>query len=408
MKIIEPDSAFKLLCSFTLSSTDQEVLSLLYLPIIKSDAFSLYHYFLSLKSVDYSYIYHDDALKNLGFDESKFLNARSALEGIGLLESFRKKEIKDDNKILYFYKLLPPANPKKFFSDVLFTNLLSTLIGKKRFFEVFNHFKIKDEFDEKQFIDYTSQFKDVYLHQIKATGVISSDDTEELADKDYKKVAAFTSEELKKRIQINNYQFIISEDLLNKVTDTCILYGIDLEKCLQLLSKNTDSDGKIYFDRFVDDCRLINNYITESSESSKELSNDSKANQLISVLTTITPQYFLQIKFNIKKLPPYIYEEIEKLKSDFNLPNSLINVILDYSIRKTNNRFNSLFIDKVALTIKSAKIVEPYEAMVFLNSSDFNAIKKKRTKSVSKKKLSENEIEVSENDISAIKDMMNL
>ncbi len=410
MKIIEADSAFKLFCSFTLSSTDQEVLGLLYLPIIKSDAFSLYQYFLSLKFLNYPYIYHHDALTNLGFDESRFLNARSALEGIGLLESYRKKEKKSDDKIVYFYKLLPPANPKKFFSDVLFSNLLSSNIGKKRFFEVFNHFKIKDDFDEKDFINYTSQFKDIYMHQIVPENLVSPEDTQNIVDKKYKKINSFSIDLLKEKLIASNLNLQLNDSVLNNIADICNLYGIENDKCFELLIKNTDSDGKFYLDKFIDDCRLINNYVNESTSSSKELSDDFKANKLIKVLSEITPQYFLQIKFNMEKLPSYIYEEIEKLKTDFLLSNPLINVILDYSIRKTNNRFNSLFIDKVALTIKSSKIVEPYEAMVFLNSADFSNAKRKRTTSkISKKKIDDvADDDVSEKDILAIKDMINL
>ena len=70
MKIIEQDSTYRVHGEFTLSSTDQKVIAFLYLPIIKTDAFSLYEtlYSFSLDTSDLSMSYHDTLFAILGMD----------------------------------------------------------------------------------------------------------------------------------------------------------------------------------------------------------------------------------------------------------------------------------------------------------------------------------------------------
>ena len=135
MLILEEQSSFTLYRDYSLSERDRQVLSLLYLPIIKSDAFSLYFRLndLSYLKLGQDYFYHQEVRNQLGLTIPSFLRARSLLEGIGLRETFRKTSFGDDDrkKVTYIYHLLPPASPKKFFSDLVLKSLLISEIGNK-------------------------------------------------------------------------------------------------------------------------------------------------------------------------------------------------------------------------------------------------------------------------------------
>ena len=76
-------------------------------------------------------------------------------------------------------------------------------------------------------------------------------------------------------------------------------------------------------------------------------------------------------------------EEIEKISSETHLPNAVINVVLDYSLKKTDGKFVSLYIDKVAFSLLGNDIQTPYDAMVYLNSQD---VSKKKAKNTARRK----------------------
>lgn len=94
MKILEKNSYCSIRQRFALSQTDHEVMSFLYLPVIKSDASSLYYalyHYASLNPLLGGFV-HEDLLDILGMNETDFMLARTKLEGIGLIEVYRKEE----------------------------------------------------------------------------------------------------------------------------------------------------------------------------------------------------------------------------------------------------------------------------------------------------------------------------
>ena len=321
MIFIEPNSVFSARVNFSLSLTDCDVLSSLYLPIIKSDAFALYHVLISISRFQFEYVSHDDIFNLLGYNESRFLDAKKNLEAIGLVETYRKKETSKDERIFYIYKILPPATPQKFFADVLYRNLLVSIIGKKKFFDLFNHFKIANTFTDDTFINLSAQFKDVFLSQITDEESINPDDISHILNKEYKSQQTFSFNELKDKLSSINYQFKLNENTVKKVIDTCVLYNVDLDSATKLILENTNLDGKFYIDKFIDASRTLHVYRPINNSSEKEIVGDSKTVQLIQIFTTITPQSLLQMKLNVNKLPSFMYEDIYKLKNDLQLSN---------------------------------------------------------------------------------------
>ena len=96
--------------SFSLSSDDVSTLSLLYAPLIGSEAVMLYFGLQSLlernnlKSEAYT---HREIYDLFGLSEKLFLKARYQLEGIGLLTSYQAGEE-------LIYVICPPLSPKNF------------------------------------------------------------------------------------------------------------------------------------------------------------------------------------------------------------------------------------------------------------------------------------------------------
>ena len=111
MNVLENDSCFRIRLDFSLSEMDQDVLSFLYLPFLKEDAYSLYLSFYRYNSLLKTSVYErsEEFLSLLGFDVSSFLLARRKLEGVGLLETYAKKrktnEVEEKSPIVILFSL---------------------------------------------------------------------------------------------------------------------------------------------------------------------------------------------------------------------------------------------------------------------------------------------------------------
>ena len=145
---------------------------------------------------------------------------------------------------------------------------------------------------------------------------------------------------------------------------------IPLNEGVEIIEKNIDSAGVFYFEEFKKDIRSYRSYLRD--DNTKD--DNYKGGKFYQILTTISPEQYLSIRLNAKA-PAYMLDEIEKIKKETG-----INVVLDYSFRKTDNRFVELYIEKVAYSILSNNITSPYEAMTFLNEQDYRMKNEKKVK----------------------------
>lgn len=207
MKIIEKDSTFSIYLDFTLSITDEQVLSFLYLPIVKLDAFSLYHvlYSFSLNKIEKQYFFHDQIFSLVGMDETRFLDARSRLEAIGLLETYRKENKNDTKNVSYVYKILPPATPKKFFDDPILRTSLNSFVDGKEYVRLKSQFLIQNDNRFESYQNTTTQFNDIFYIDINENEVSLSDNGLMNLSKSYKKQGEFSFTILAKKLKNEMY-----------------------------------------------------------------------------------------------------------------------------------------------------------------------------------------------------------
>ena len=148
--------------SFNLSSDDVSTISLLYSPLIGSEATNLYLVFQgliernNLKSEQYL---HQEVFDLLGLSEKQFLKARYQLEGIGLLVTY----LNDNDELVYM--ICSPLSPKNFIKDATLGLYLYSKVGKENFDKLYNHFKI-EKLDKGNFKNITKNFEDIFTSQI--------------------------------------------------------------------------------------------------------------------------------------------------------------------------------------------------------------------------------------------------
>lgn len=412
MRIVENDSLFIIEKDFSLSHCDIQVLNFLYLPIIKSNALSLYNFLYNYYQLSnhLGEFIHDDIFSLLDMKQADFLLARTTLEGIGLLEVYRKEESSSNNqlKITYIYKLLPPASPKKFFNDILLRSLLNQNVGNKRYFYFQNYFMINKLDDKKEFINVTSQFKDVFSLNAQEGDLALEKVTTSFVDKKYKSQYSFKLSTLIEELSKQQYQIKNIEDKISDIENLCVLYDAKISDVVTLILQNTDSKNVFYFESFSKDIKNL--YMFSVDRKNNESSNITQGNmaELISAFENTSPQEFLSLKLH-SKVPSFMLKTIEGLKENFNFSNGIINVILDYSLKKSSGEFNDTFINKVASTLSFNQVSDTYDAMTKLKSRDFNVSQYKRKKSSTKKVVELKETkEADEHEIKSLFEDLNL
>ena len=138
VKSIEPSSKLNIYTSFSLSNDDVQTLSLLYAPLIGSDAFSLYMYFNSLlerNKLACESLTHKDLFTIFSLKSKTFLEARYKLEAVGLLRTYYSEDE-------YIYILNAPLTAKSFIKDVSLGLYLYSKLNKELYDYVYSHFKI--------------------------------------------------------------------------------------------------------------------------------------------------------------------------------------------------------------------------------------------------------------------------
>lgn len=382
MQILEKDSLLSIQSDFTFSSTDEEVLSLLYLPIVKHEAYSLYHalFSYSLLGKDFSALTHESLSQMLGMDFVSLLESRKRLEAIGLLDTYRKeeKDVKGGIKVLYLYRLLPPATPKKFFDDVLLRTALSSLVSSKEYFRLKSYFKIGHDQVSEDFSKCNATFSSVYTLSVDKDSLSLVDNGIVNIEKSYKKQSTFSMKKVFENLKTDNFKTTEVEKEKQEIENIAILYGIDEQKVTDLIEKNMTIDSSFSLSSFIQDVKMTNQYTPVShEENSTNLQIDGKMGKLIEGFQRLTPVEYLSYRFNAKP-SSFMLEAIERIKQNTGLSNPVLNVVLDYSLRKTNGEFNATFIEKVAYTLSASGATSAYEAMMYLNSRDFEKSKRKK------------------------------
>jgi len=116
-----------------LNDDDRHVLTDLYLPILGTEAFSLYLLLwekLPNKEVITQRKSHAELMSLLGIDLKRFHDARIKAEAVGLIRTFQKK---DDMGPYYIYQLFEPLTPDEFFKDDLMSIFLYEQVGDNKY-----------------------------------------------------------------------------------------------------------------------------------------------------------------------------------------------------------------------------------------------------------------------------------
>ncbi len=162
-KTFNADSKFNIISNFNLATDDLSTLTLLYAPLMGSDAYLLYMSFQALlerNNLKSETLTHKEFFKIYSLKTNDFIKARLKLEGIGLLITYL-----DDNND-YVYIICPPMTPRNFLKDAtLGLYLYAKLEDEESFKKLYSHFKI-EKIDKNNYKNITKSFDEVFESRI--------------------------------------------------------------------------------------------------------------------------------------------------------------------------------------------------------------------------------------------------
>ena len=368
---ILPADKFIVINKTIFNDQDRKLLMRLYQPIIGSDAVSLYFNLWSqldnseFMSNDYTHHY---LINLLGFSIDGFVLAKAKLEAVGLIRTY----VKEDSINNYIYELYSPLNPNDFFSNPILSTLLLSNIGKREYDLILNSFKVPN-INLKEYKEVTSSFSDVFS--------ISN------TQKDYSTL------DLKTR-NINNLAFDIGFDLeeclatipeemlnlrsVNKgvrelLLKIAFIYDFNLETMSTIIRESINEKNAIDKEKLRTNARKyytfqnggkLPNIIFKCQPEylRKPQGDNSKMAQIIYMFEKTSPYNFLASKIGTKPSKTDL-NVLEHLAVDLDLAPGVINVLLDFVLKTTNNKLNMNYVDAIASQWKRSKIMTVEDAI---------------------------------------------
>ncbi len=353
-----------------LSDTDRQTIISLYEPLLGSLAVSLYFTLwndlgnLNIISKD---LIHHHLMVVLKSDISNIKIARESLESFGLLRSYVKCGSIND----YIYELYSPLTPGEFFNHPILNVVLYNNIGEKEYENLKNMYKIP-KLDLKEYTDVTKKLDDVY----DTSKFTLATDLRDKKSNNLMVEGRINFDEIMSSIP----KGIINEKALTKKTKELInnlsfIYNIDTLKMIELIRSvlneygNIDKNGlrilarKDYQYKTGTLPTLI--YRTQPEYLKNPLGDNSKRGRIINVFENTSPYDFLRHKMGGVKPTPRDLRLLEKLILDLELPPAVTNVLIDYVLKKNNNKLTQGYVETIGSQWKRAGLKTASDAMEF-------------------------------------------
>lgn len=382
-----PADKYKVINKTILSDYDKKNLISFYMPIIGTLAVSLYLTLwqdLNYKEEESEDLIHNHLITLLKESKENIYLARTSLEAVGLLKTYQKNE----NVKSFIYELYSPLLPSEFFNHPILNIVLYNNIGSEEY-EKLLHLHQKKKYDYSSYEEVTKKMDEVY----RSENFFSVSGVKEREINEIKLNSKIDYDLIINTIPKN----VISEKAFNKrvkelIDNLSFIYNYDTLKMIELIRKSLNEFGMIDKNELRLNARKSYNlssnslptlvYRTQPKYLTKPSGDNSLHAQIVSMFESISPYDFLKCK-NKGAIPTAKdLKLVESLLVDLELTPAVVNVLLDYCLRKNNNRLTNAYVETVASQWKRADLKTAEEAMAFAEKEH-----KKLSKRLSKEKI---------------------
>lgn len=363
-----PIDHFTVFSQNVLSEFDWRIITTLYQPLIGSGALSLYMTLwneLDKQKMWGEEMTHYSLMVNMGTPLKDIYQNRRKLEAIGLLNTYA---LDGDESRKFIYELIPPLSPERFFDDTILAVFLFRQLGSTKYIELRNSF-LSSKLDTTNYNQITCSFHDVFESispsEMERTDIVLHNDEE-----------IFFSDKLEKNIHIQEDTFefelfveglsesiIPKKSITNKVKETVIrlafLYGMDHIEMKNIImgailpddSIDIEAMRKLARDRY----QFLNGnqlpMIAERTQPKKyqmEKEPLSEKDKFIKQLESLSPREWLTALSGGTEPSSADMRMIEDIMFNQKLPAGVMNVLIDYVMKKNDFQLNRNYIEKIA------------------------------------------------------------
>lgn len=371
MKLITllPADKYVVVNKTILTEIDKRNLIHLYEPIIGFSATSLYLTLwsdldrLEIMSKDFT---HHHLMSILKSDLDSIKHAREALEAVGLIKTY----FKEGNINSYVYELYSPLSASEFFNNPILNIVLYNNIGEEEYNDLKKIYK-KVNIDLKDYEDITKTFNETF--EATNISVVEAREREVLplnirSDIDFDMILSSIPKGI-----LNEKAF--NKKLKELIINLSFIYDLDTLKITEILRTSINEKGYIDKEILRKNARkyyqfnhgglptLI--YRAQPEYLKTPMGDNSKEGRIIAVFENTTPYDFLKVKYKGVNPTSRDLKLLEMLLIELELTPAVVNVLIDYVLRKNNNKLTLSYVETVAGQWKRAGIKTAKEAMDF-------------------------------------------
>lgn len=359
-----------------ISDIDREVLVGLYQPLVGHLSVALYVTLFHEKNkcADIDTFDHAHLFNKMQVSAGELLNARKALEAVGLLRTYKKEEA---GIRYYIYVLYAPKSPHDFFDDVLFKGLLIKYVGEKEATRLALCYKV--DHHTEGFSDVTSSFIDTFNPDFDDPSFRKDLRVDVKGRKSGRVAISFDFDAffvvMEKNSQIK--RDTLSKKDMKEIERLATLFSLDEATMADIVIGAYDPDNKtqrIDFqrvaDRAKDEARFPFFHKKRNGERSKVSGNGELASK-IKLMDAMAPGEYLRILQNNTAPSKADLNIVDDLSKNYGLPNGVINALIDYVLAKNKNVLSRYYTEKIAASLAReglSTVIDTMNYLVKINS----------------------------------------
>lgn len=337
-------------CIEHLSSEQRQSLNLLYGPLIGKNSICLYEFLGSIQNL----VELEDVYLLLNMNASQFDIARNHLEQYHLIETYVHEA---DMLILLYAPLLPDS----FLCHETYSRLYLASVGAKCFDKVkamlhkdktvsSSYTKVESPLDVS-ILDAWNESKEIAYEKVKPT-------IKQKYDFDFATL-------FKGMDRIFPVRLRTSENL-DRIAEMAKIYGIDAKDMRKYVQRSTNPSTHVFDLEKLKDMVMRNRKVMEVSKDPYKIS----------------PVKFLQNKQNGIPVVKSDQALIERLCKEFQFPIEVVNTLIEYTLRQTNQQFSRNYVEKVAASWVRLGVDSRQKALEIINESPVENKKDKKMEKI--------------------------
>lgn len=380
-----PADQYKVSTAGLLHDYDRKIVTRLYQPLIGPICFSLYMTFWS--ELEENRLWsepttHYSLMNTLGLNLRAIYEARLQLEGIGLLNVYKKEmgEVKE-----FVYEINPPLSPKQFFTDGMLNIYLFKKIGKAQYSRL-KRFFADDLLPIQEYKNVTKTFAEIFAsdHSLYVSDEARDEEMplhhQQFIDQQEGKepdgfesyfdfdllMAGLNSSLVPKKA--------FTPKIKNTIAKLSFLYGIDpleMQKLIIGATFNDEIDEEhlrksardwYQIERQVDMPSLIHRVQPPKYRTQIEKPK-TQEEEYIHYLETTSPLEVMKHNHNGGEVVEADLTIIENVMINQNLNPGVVNVLIEYVMMKAEKKFTRNYVEKIAGHWSRMKVMTVKEAM---------------------------------------------